>query len=232
MVLARYSRPKLLLAAALLAALSIACAWMAFGNGNNSLGIRMSATLSQIFLPVLFIALAAMAAKIFSMAFGSLVALEHSAAGLVAHTNWSRHVVPWNDYAGIAVEGWSYRAGLIPVGKVNYLLIHQRTGGLLGDKKLRLTLGFMELDKHQVAALGARIDEIARKGGAMPAQSGAAAQPVIQDSGPKTEDSGFDPDAAIARYMASRAAQPPLETSAQIPVAPARPAFGRKGISA
>jgi hypothetical protein len=43
-----------------------------------------------------------------------------------------------------------------------------------------------------------------------------------------TADSGFDPDAAIARYLARRPEGGVAAAPATVPEAPARPAFGRK----
>ena len=227
MVLAKYSQTKLLTGAGIMAVLAVVCAWLAFNKGDNF----------GIFLPVMFIGFAAISAKAFSKACGSLTALEHSPAGLVVHTNWRRIVVPWSEYAGISVEGWTYRVSFVPVGRVNYLLVRQVAGGLLGNKKIRLPMSLLELRRGEVRALGDRVDEMALKGGSAPVQAGAPARPVIEDTGPKAGDAGFDPDAAIARYMASRAAQPAEAPVAAAPapppspVRPARPAFGRKGVA-
>ena len=48
------------------------------------------------------------------------------------------------------------------------------------------------------------------------------------DKKPADEESKFDPDAVIARYTANR---PETEPSPQAEAAPARPQFGRKGLT-
>ena len=48
------------------------------------------------------------------------------------------------------------------------------------------------------------------------------------DGEPSASDSGFDPDAAIARYLQNRPAADAAAESEVAPVTPPRPTFGRK----
>jgi hypothetical protein len=179
-------------------------------------------------------------------------ALSFDAQRLTVRTTTGSKQVTWPEVQGISIEVFTYRYwGIIPLARHENLVI-KCNGGALGARRLRIALASIELPPggsaalvhalHQqhVAALGEAGVAMAGAGetgwGARP---GAARRIVLEDE--SESSSGFDPDAALARYLAAREQQSALAAvpaAAPAPVAqpmlapspPVRAGFGRKGL--
>jgi hypothetical protein len=161
---------------------------------------------------------------------GDRVALRYDNRNLEIATLWSRRSVTWSEVVEVGTETLSFSTffGFIKTNSANYLVV-KLAGGLIGSKKVRLVTGLLDLTGTSLQDLVAELS-LARAGN-NPLQATAPSTwthnaPQSSDpleGGPRSTE--FDPDAAIARYLANR------EPSAQlVPSAPARPAFGRKGL--
>jgi hypothetical protein len=159
------------------------------------------------------------------------------------HSLWVRkmwggglHEVPWRDVHGIGLKVHTVRyMGVIPVSRTAYVTITCE-GGWFGARRLRLATSALGLSPARSAELveilkQAHIDAVGVAAAAMAAAGsqgwGIETPPVL----PEVPDSGFDPDAALARYQAAqqqqiREAQPTLAVAR--PAMPQRPTFGRR----
>jgi hypothetical protein len=162
---------------------------------------------------------------------GDRVALRSDTNGLHVATLWTQRTVPWSEIAEIGIERLSFYTffGLIKTSSTDYLVV-KRAGGLFGGKKVRVVSGLLELGQGGLPALVEELNA-SRRSGATGAASdaisgyGEIARPRDPLEG-APRSSEFDPDAAIARYLANRSQPAP----APAPVPAARPAFGRKGL--
>lgn len=146
--------------------------------------------------------------------------------------------VPWRDVHDIAAKllTWRYM-GIIPVSKTSYLTV-TREGGLTGARRLRVSTSAMGLSAAATAELvlalkKAQLEAIGEAGIAMAAAGRHGwGVGVPDEAGEPADSSGFDADAALARYLASKQAGVQAETGAEAPAAPPimqqRPIFGRK----
>jgi hypothetical protein len=141
---------------------------------------------------------------------------------------WRKRELHWSDVADVSVKTVSSYAayGLIKTGSSSSLVIAVN-GGLFGTKKLNLANSLLTLDS---AGLPGLVDQLERaRAGApvmarsAPARAAARSTPFRDplEGVPRSDD--FDPDAALARYLARRDHAPSVE-----PQVPARPVFGRK----
>jgi len=148
--------------------------------------------------------------------------------------------VPWSEVQGISLEGFTIRYwGIIPLGKTEYLSI-ACNGGVLGTRRLRVAVGSIALPPGGSGALVhilqlAHVEAVGLAGVAMAGagRQGWGAAPAASAKEEGQEDgSGFDADAAIARYLASKDAGGDQPASGQAPPArpamPPRPVFGRR----
>jgi len=156
------------------------------------------------------------------------------------HSVWVRKTwggvqeVPWRDVHDISASVFTVRyAGLVPVGKTTYLTITCE-GGTFGARRLRISTTAMGLSDSATAALvlalkQAHVDAVGIAGAAM---AGAGNRGWGVDFNSKSEpqngESGFDPDAALERYLASKEAEGTPAAPAARPAMPQRPTFGRR----
>lgn len=148
--------------------------------------------------------------------------------------------VAWPEVQHIDLEVLTIRYwGIIPIARQRTLVV-RCDGGVFGTRRLRLPLNMVELPPGGADALMSLLYRIhvAAVGEAGVAMAGAGEHGWGARSLPslgerrktEAEDSGFDPDAAIARYLARKGTR--LEagrpSSAATPAPPARPMFGRK----
>ena len=146
--------------------------------------------------------------------------------------------VSWRDVQHIALEVMVMRYfGMIPVGR-NEILCITTSGGPFGTRRFRLAAGTLELPPGGATGLMHLLHQAQTEANAGPRAGGAAglvpgasavAEPVAESS------SGFDPDAAVARYLAAKQAQQAEQAEQRDapaglgprPIAP-RPVFGRR----
>jgi hypothetical protein len=168
-------------------------------------------------------------------------ALVVSPAGLRLRKTWGAVVeVPWTEVQHVAVEVFTLRYfGIIPISRQENLVL-RCDGGLFGARRVRLALNMVEMPPGGVGALMDLLHRfhVAAVGEAGVAMAGAGEHgwgsrsvPSLSGADPRPggEQPGFDPDAALARYLSrkeeGRGAPVP---AALMPAAPARPSFGRK----
>jgi hypothetical protein len=142
--------------------------------------------------------------------------------------------VPWKDVHHIAGKVWTTRyMGIIPVSRSAYITITCE-GGLLGTRRFRVSTTALGMSLAQSAALEAdlkqaHVDAVGTAGVAM-AGAGARGWGAHSTSSEPGEEQGggFDPDAALARYLASKEAEQVAAPGAARPAMPQRPVFGRR----
>jgi hypothetical protein len=134
-------------------------------------------------------------------------------------TFWGRTRIRWDDLGHVYLvkkrRQWVW---------VQHLLVFHVVGkGLFGTKRLKLPLDATELHRNRYEEFRLAILAHKREG----ADRRASAVPAVPAAGATGE--GFDPDAALARYLARKAREQPVAEPAPPPRAvPARPVFGRK----
>lgn len=154
-------------------------------------------------------------------------ALVFGSDGITATTLWKTTHIPWDKLGHVEIR--SYGNWLA----TNYqLVLHYGRVGIIGGRKVRLLLGATDLPSddyeswlNQLEMLKARIGQ-----GERPAFGGASPGRVPQHAAiPEPQGDGFDPDAALARYMARKATEENTAPPAPQP-GPVRPVFGRKAV--
>lgn len=130
-------------------------------------------------------------------------------------TFWGRTRIRWEDLGHVYLvkerRHW--------VWVQHFLVFHFVGKGLFGTKRLRLPLGATELHRNRFEEF--RLGILAQK------QAGGRA--VVGARPAEAAGDGFDPDAALARYLARKALEQPEAEPAPPPrPLPARPVFGRK----
>ena len=175
---------------------------------------------------------------------GDRVAIEFDRKVLKISTLWSKTTLTWDEVCGVHVERLTQKLyGIIPVWSIRFLTFRVMRG--IGTKKIRVQLGLLEPGKAEMDRLIATLRSLS-VGGEADLQPATLAQGGHDAS----VASDFDPDAVMARYLARRgtgdaAATPGLSapsraptingvpvraTAPSTPDAPARPAFGRRGL--
>jgi hypothetical protein len=160
------------------------------------------------------------------------------------HTIWIKKTwggvaeVPWREVHDISAKVFTWRyMGVVPVSKTTYITVTFE-GGLTGARRLRVSASALGLSVAQTAELllllkKAHLDAVGETGVAMAAagKHGWGVGPSKTADGPE-ESSGFDADAALARYLASKQAANEVQAApvaaAVHPLMPQRPVFGRK----
>ena len=179
--------------------------------------------------------MAAGAAKLAYDAFNSTPAIKFDRNSLwVRKTMGAVVEIPWRDVHSIKLMVFTMKyAGVVPVGKTEYIEIACE-GGLFGAQRFRVPTTTMRLPAGgaQEVALILQAAHVEAVGVAGVAMAGAGKRGWGVDT-PSDEQpaSGFDADAALARYLASkegeRQPQPAPAARARM-AAPQRPVFGRK----
>ena len=159
---------------------------------------------------------------------------------LWVRTTFGSHAVSWKQVLGIALQVMTVRYwGIIPISRREILCISIE-GGSFGARRLRIPAASIELPagganalvqilrEAQFAAVGATGVAMAGAG-----QNGWGVPHKSKDDPQQPSESGFDADAAIARYLASKKAEEsaPMQVQATAPVMPQRPVFGRRQAS-
>jgi pyruvate/2-oxoglutarate dehydrogenase complex dihydrolipoamide acyltransferase (E2) component len=219
-----YSRSRLLLGLAATAALTLIFGWI-YGNpdavsGSRKLGWLGHGAGHAVVLRMLVLFFFASSCALLYRAAAGGTALRATAAGLELTGLVRRRFVRWDKMRSISVDN---RAGW------PFLVV--RAGG----RPFRVPLHFTELHASRVAELVAAIR--ARRDGDAPLAAPPPAAPVraaparvapAPAAAPPAAEPGFDADAALARYLARKAAE--AAAPAPRPAAAPRPAFGRKGL--
>ena len=172
------------------------------------------------------IVLFAMAAFAGYAGLDSRPALATDANGITIRTMFAHRTVRWSELLLVTIERRNLRLwGIVPIMRRDYLSFMVQ-GGALGSKRMRLLGSWLALPP---GGLGQLRDTILVARGA----AATMASRVSETPDDAAEGSGFDPDAAIARYLAAKATEPtasPAPVIALTPIAPARPrpSFGRR----
>lgn len=165
---------------------------------------------------------------------GDGVALQFDERSLLVCPVGSRRKLSWRNVTDIKLMVRTQRLyGLIPINRTHFIDF-EIGGGVLGSKTLRLPLASLGLNKDDGMRLVVKLEAL-RKGVRLAPVTPARRldemnQPRVP--GPATSAphaGGFDPDAAMARYLAKQGAQQQgSEAPSVAAAAAARPTFGRK----
>jgi len=161
---------------------------------------------------------------------------------LWVRTTVGSHAVSWKQVYGIGLHVMTVRYwGIIPISRREILCISIE-GGSFGARRLRVPAASIELPTGGANALvqilrEAQLTAIGPAGVAMAGAGksgwGVPAKPAIERDEPS--ESGFDADAAIARYLASKQAVETAPVAAHVQAVaranPQRPVFGRRQTS-
>lgn len=221
-----YSKPKLWMHAVVAGLLILFGFWLMTRIGDGEISTRFFRLFSSNFgrymlAPLIIVISAAHLWRVFATLSGPGRALLFGSDGVTVTTLWKTAHIPWEQLGFMEIR--SYGNWL---ARSHQLVIHHARGGVLGSRKVRLELGATELRREEyqdwlnrLVSLKSRIMQGERPMfAAAPTDAAARAAPL-----PQPESGGFDPDAALARYMARKA-------SGDTAVPPVRPVFGRKGI--
>jgi hypothetical protein len=171
-------------------------------------------------------------------------ALKFDRDRLWVRTTFGSRVLTWQQVYGIALQVMTVRYwGIVPIRRVESLCIAYE-GGAIGAKRLRIPASTIELPIGGAQALvqilrDAQLTAVGQTGVAMAGagQTGWGA-PTKAPQSVSTPESAFDPDAAIARYLASKETiqNAPAADQVQAPavssaLTPQRPVFGRRQAS-
>ena len=139
--------------------------------------------------------------------------------------------IPWRSVLGISSKVVTMRyAGLFPMGKTTYITITCE-GGLFGARRLRIATTPLGMSPVQTAQLIADLEKArqAAVGESGIAMAGAGNRGWGVDMGASAAG-GFDPDAALARYLSSKQDHSPSDEAQQaaFPRAMQPRTFGRR----
>ena len=230
----RFGQGKLMFGAVLAAFATLAMLWLFFNAEGWMGGVGLFAGLAAS------IACAGMIVKLS----GDRVAIEFDRKVLKISTLWSKRTVTWDEVCGVHVERLTQKLyGVIPVWSIRFLTF--RVMGGIGTKKIRVQLGLLEPGK-------AEMDRLIQTLRSLSVGGEVDLQPASASGAPADAPIGgdFDPDAAMARYLARREpggppvtgtaptpsrvptinGKPVRPTAPAMPDMPARPAFGRRGL--
>lgn len=217
MIFVRYDRNRLILAALAM----LGCAY-AFSAGAGASGDLIADTLASL----MFVIFICAGSRLGYLASGDLAALKEDGDALIVNGLWWRRRIPWRSFGGVAIRGVRILWLPIPFFSFNHVIVRSESPGLIGHAKFPLLLA--DVPQGRIAALSEQLDALAlERGRGLPKESAS------------TPPGDFDPDAAIARYLARKQdAEPEAATpaapvrSAPIarPQAPVRAGFGRKGL--
>lgn len=226
-----YRPGKAAFMALVMGALALLCAWTWYDDGNAFwLGIGLVLGLA--------------ACKLMADVASDTPALAFDESGISVRKAWAvLAVVPWSQVQSMSVEVLTLRYfGIIPIAR-HEILVVKCDGGLFGSRRLRLALKMIALPPGGTGMLMSMLHnaQVGAVGEAGVAMAGAGAHGWGSRSVPslKTasdvgkEGASFDADAALARYLARKAAS--TDAVVHVPAgpstassAPLRPMFGRK----
>jgi hypothetical protein len=191
---------------------------MAGGALGAVLMVVVSLRLQMAAVPLV---LAAFLAGIAALAAFALMngkpALELDEKGITINNLLTSQTLAWDEVADVRVQTMTlYYLGFIPAVRHAHLIVKTK-GSWLNAKSIRASTRLMALPPGGPGELIARIEAARTSAGRISlAPFGTASEPVEPTC-------GFDPDAAIARYLARKAGEEAGAT-------PPRPVFGRKQV--
>ena len=154
-------------------------------------------------------------------ALGDRPALLFDESGITINTLYRGRTLRWDEVRDIVIERTTVRyMFIITVAKKEFVSIRTK-GGALSGANYKLSASLIELPAGGVMELHSRLCAAMAAAGSSPAAQATYAP--ASDTG-----SGFDPDAAIARYLAAKQAEPAPAPSPS--PGPARPVFGRRAV--
>ncbi|HEX8366282.1 MAG TPA: hypothetical protein VF603_13455 [Allosphingosinicella sp.] len=216
----RYSRARLIGMAALMLLATIAFICL-FANADAVAGSRRGRFFATaighgVVLPLLIALTGFVGCRAAAMAMGTLEAIEFQGSALFVTGIWGRKRIAWSNLDALVLEN---------AGGQQQLAFRTRSGGLFGRTAARVPLGLTEIHSSRVEEL---MDVISR-------QRDLACAGHREDVEAPAATESFDADAAMARYLARKAAgeasEPPRAQAAPAaPQLPPRPSFGRKGL--
>lgn len=164
----------------------------------------------DVVIPLLWIACTVGATRAMMILVGNRVAVDPTGDALVLKTWWRTRHIPWADVGDASIQ---------LTGKGNaeawQLVILHRSGS--GTSEFKLPLATTELHRNRYGEFVEALLAAKARGGA----GGVSRSRMVEP-----EPSGFDADAALARYLAKKEAG--LLEAPGGPVAAQRPVFGRK----
>lgn len=216
----RYSRGRLILMAAAMLLATLAFIWL-FANADALTGSRRGRFLASgfghyVMLPALIALTGFVGCRAAAMAMGTLEAIEFQGSALFVTGIWGRRRIAWSNLDALVLEN---------AGGQQQLAFRTCSAGMFGHTAARVPLGLTEIHSSRIDEL---MDVISRQRDlACSGRREAAGAPAAGDD--------FDADAAMARYLARKAAggtgEPPrVDAVPAAPQLPPRPSFGRKGL--
>jgi hypothetical protein len=158
-------------------------------------------------------------------ALGGQPALRFDEQGVQISTLHRSISLRWDEIFDVRIQSFTLRyMWIIPVSRQDFLAFVTK-GGPLSSKTYKLAASQLELPAGGVFGLRHTLCGIVGEQAATSALAPAASVP--QPSAAAAEGAAFDPDAAIARYLANKQAREeasPASASTQ----PPRPVFGRR----
>lgn len=151
-------------------------------------------------------------------AIGDRPAIAYDARRVIINTLHRSTKHDWHEIGDVALERQTTRYfGIIPGSKKDFLCVRMGGGS---SRTYRINAALVELPIGGVEALHRELAALRL------AAVGAAGTAPASESAPAAS---FDADAAIARYLATKQAEPaPVEPPAPAFRAPQRPTFGRR----
>lgn len=206
-------RPARLGFTALTCALGAAAlVWFAYGGGAGAFPLAGAAILAYL------------AFVNGRAALGGQPAVRFDEHGVTVSTLHRSTNLRWDDIRDIRTQSLTLRyMGIIPISRQDFVTF-VTTGGPFSSKSLKLAGNQLELPAGGIIGLHATLCGFLQKGAPQPQP---APVPVAEVSEP---GAGFDPDAAIARYLAKKQAEAeagPAAPASPFATAP-RPVFGRR----
>lgn len=154
----------------------------------------------------------------------------------VRKTFGGMHTAPWSDVHWMDIKVFTVRyMGIIPISR-NEILRIACEGGVFGSRRLSLAMKAIQLPpggSNELLAMlhSARVGAVGVAGVAM-AGAGKHGWGIAPERPPERGRETFDPDAAIARYLATKdegtARAPSIDAPANRAAIPQRPSFGRR----
>ena len=207
MTVIHYRPAKLGFSALVCALLAVLAAWVAWGRGGGAVPLVGAAVLGYL------------AFVNGRAALGGQPALRFDEHGVQISTLHRSTSLRWDEIRDIRSQSLTLRyMGIIPVSRQDFLTFVTK-GGPLSSKSVKLAASQMELPAGGVIGLHHMLC------GFLGNQVAASAAPVAP--APVEQGAGFDPDAAIARYLANKQAQADAPPASPFTTAP-RPVFGRR----
>ena len=159
-------------------------------------------------------------------AIGDRPALAYDERGITINTLHRGGRFGWNEVGDLLIERMAVRYfGIVPGSNKDFLCVRiDRANG--SGRVYRINARLVELPTGGLAALHGQL-AAARLAAIGNGANSPVAQPASEGEG---SASGFDPDAAIARYLAAKQASAPVVENSPAPTfrSPPRPTFGRR----